>query len=78
LPKPRQSGRPFACSWCGDRFRRKPDLNEHWLATPICARNRLVNDPTQAKGNVTSQEFTAIYTPEDGVPQVLTFRPTGE
>jgi hypothetical protein len=72
------TGRPFACSWCGDRFRFKSDLNEHWLATPVCARNRKVNDPTQAKSQVTGQEFTAIYTPEEGVPTVLTFRPSEE
>lgn len=40
------------CTWCGSKFLKREDLDDHWATDPRCRRNRNVNNQTQTKYNI--------------------------
>lgn len=51
-----EGGKPpkgnFICPYCAEDFQTRPQLAQHWLESPECARNRFVNNQTQTKYNI--------------------------
>lgn len=39
----------FVCPWYAATFEKRADLASHWLQSPVCSKDRSVNNPAQAK-----------------------------